>query len=83
MDQRYGSVSSVRSKSNASLAYIFNFLLNCVRYLGLEFCFLWQHGKVVLPSIFLKQELNCACEQKYLKVKVILICFINYTILDH
>ena len=36
---------------------------NCVLYLGLELCFLWQNGKVVCPSMFLKQELNCACEE--------------------
>ena len=67
-------VCALRSKSSALLAYVFNFLLNCALYLGLELCFLLQDGKVVLPSIFLKQELNCACEPKYLKVKVILIC---------
>ena len=36
---------------------------NCVLYLGLELCFLWQKGKVVCPSMFLKQELKCPCEE--------------------
>ena len=50
---------------------------SCVLYLGLQLCFLWQNGKVAFPSIFLKQELNCACELKY---QVILWLGSNYTI---
>ena len=44
MDQRYGKVPSVRSKSNALLAYVSNFL-TVFFILGLRFVFCGKTGK--------------------------------------